>query len=142
MIKAVFILLLVGGLTSTFNLFGEGVDKKVRNIHDKAITVDTHVDTPMALLNESFDVGKRNKAPQSRVDFPRMEEGGLDAIFFAAFTGQKERTPENTQKAYSLAHQMIDRTYAVCEQYKDVAAVATKADDVASLERKGIGRFA
>ena len=137
MIKAVFCLLLVGGLVANYTVFGEGVDKKVRNIHEKAITVDTHVDTPMALLNESFDVGKRNKAPRSRVDFPRMEEGGLDAIFFAAFTGQKERTPENTEKAYSLAHQMIDRTYEVCKQYGDVAEVATEAGDVIRLEKKG-----
>lgn len=137
MTKAVYTLFLLGGLVMSSNIFGEGVDKKVMNIHKKAITVDTHVDTPMALLNEGFDIGKRNKAPQSRVDFPRMEEGGLDAIFFAAFTGQKERTPENTEKAYNLAHQMIDETYKVCEKYDDIAEVATKSGDVIRLEKIG-----
>lgn len=137
MIKAVYSLLLVGGLVTTLNVFGEGVDKKVRDIHQKAITVDTHVDTPMALLEEGFDIGERNKSPQSRVDFPRMIEGGLDAIFFAAFTGQKERTTENTEHAYSLAHQMIDETYKVCETYNDKAEVATSAKDVVRLEKEG-----
>ncbi len=137
MIKAVCFLLLIGGLGATTNVYGEGVDKKVKNIHEKAITVDTHVDTPMALLEDGLDIGVKNSPPQSRVDFPRMIEGGLDAIFFAAFTGQRERTPENTEKAYSLAHQMIDKTYESCEKYNNMAEVATKSTDVIRLEKEG-----
>lgn len=137
MIKAVYGLLLVGGLVASATIAIEGVDKKTKEIHERAITVDTHVDTPMALLDEDFDIGKRNSAPQSRVDFPRMEEGGLDAIFFAAFTSQKERTPENIEKAYSMAHQMIDRTYEVCKEYSSKASIATAANDVVKLEKKG-----
>lgn len=136
MIKAVFVMFIVGGLLASSYIFGEGVSKKARNIHEKAITVDTHVDTPMALLNEDFDIGKRNAPPHSRVDFPKMKESGLDAIFFAAFTGQRERTPENTEKAYSLAHQMIDETYKVCEKYDELAEVATKSSDVVRLEKQ------
>jgi len=137
MIKAVYILLLVGGLVANGSVFGKGVSKKVKKIHEKAITVDTHCDTPMALLDEEFDIGKRNAAPKSRVDFPRMKEGGLDAIFFAAFTGQKERTSENTEKAYQLAHQMIDETYKVCRENSTMAEVAIKSEDVVRLEKKG-----
>jgi membrane dipeptidase len=130
------IMLIVGLVTAT-GVSGEGLDKKVMDIHRNAITVDTHVDTPMALLDGELDLGKRNSAPQSRVDFPRMIEGGLDAIFFAAFTGQRERTPENTEKAYSLANQMIDKTYEVCEKYSDLAEVATHSEDVVRLEKEG-----
>ncbi|WP_346856254.1 dipeptidase [uncultured Draconibacterium sp.] len=137
MIKAVYVLLLVGGLLANGFVFGEGVGKGVMKIHNKAITIDTHCDTPMALLDEEFDIGTRNSAPKSRVDFPRMQEGGLDAIFFAAFTGQKERTPENTENAYRLAHQMIDETYKVCNENSKMAEVATKSEDVIRLEKKG-----
>lgn len=137
MIKAVWGVLMVGGLLISVSVLGESVSKKARKIHEKIITVDTHVDTPMALLDEGFDIGKRNAPPKSRVDFPRMEEGGLDAIFFAAFTGQKERTVENTEKAYKLANQMIDETYKVCKQYSDKAEVAITADDVIRLEKEG-----
>ncbi|MCY1721138.1 dipeptidase [Prolixibacteraceae bacterium Z1-6] len=137
MIKAVYSLLMVGGLITNSSVFGEGVDKKVMKIHEKVITVDTHCDTPMALLDEGFDIGERNAPPKSRVDFPRMKDGGLDAIFFAAFTGQKERTPENTVNAYRLAHQMIDETYKVCEENSEMAEVATKSEDVLRLEKKG-----
>ncbi len=118
-------------------LNAQELDNRTGAIHKKALTVDTHCDTPMALLQQGFDVGKKNAAPQSRVDFPRMKEGGLDAIFFAAFTGQKERTKENTEAVYQLAHQMIDSTYAVCQKYNDVAEIATTSDDAKRLEAAG-----
>lgn len=120
-----------------FAVNGQKAVDKILEIHENALTVDTHCDTPMALLNEHFDIGKSNKAPRNRVDFPRMEEGGLDAIFFAAFTGQRERTPENTEAAYRLAHQMIDSVYSVCERYNNLAEVATSADDATRIEKTG-----
>ena len=115
----------------------KNLEKKVEKIHDKVLTVDTHCDTPMALLNQGFDIGKTNEAPNSRVDFPRMKEGGLDAIFFAAFTSQRERTPEKTEEAYQRANQMIAATYEVCEKYSDMAEVALSAADAGRIEKTG-----
>lgn len=106
-------------------------------VHKRIITIDTHCDTPMALLEGDLDVGVANKAPGSRVDFPRMEEGGLDAIFFAAFTSQRARNDENTQKAYELANEMIEKTYEVCKKYNNMAEVATTPEDVVRLEKEG-----
>ncbi len=125
------------GMLSLLSCNNETFDEKVKRIHDEALTVDTHCDTPMALMDENFDVAQRNEAPGSRVDFPRMKEGGLDAMFFAAFTDQRERTPENTQTAYQMANEMIDLTYKVCEENSDVAEVATAPDDIVRLEKEG-----
>ncbi len=111
--------------------------KEVMEIHNKALTVDTHVDTPMAILNQGLDMGRQNRPPQSRVDFIRMKKGGLDAIFFAAFTSQNERTPENTEAAFRLANQMIDSTYAACTKYHSQAQIATKSADAARLKAEG-----
>ncbi|MCE4566169.1 dipeptidase [Maribellus sp. CM-23] len=135
--KSVFLVLVMGGLLIHTFTRAESYGKKVMKIHNKAITVDTHCDTPMALLQEDFDVAVRNKAPQSRVDFPRMKEGGLDAMFFAAFTGQRERTPENTQVAYEKANRMIEKTYEVCRINSDLAEVATEPGDVLRISAEG-----
>jgi len=91
----------------------------------------------MAILDDNFDIGKRNNPPQSRVDFPRMTEGGLDAIFFAAFTGQRERTPENIENAWKMANQMIDATYEACNKYNEMAEVAINSKDALRLEKQG-----
>jgi membrane dipeptidase len=112
-------------------------DDKVLKIHKKALTVDTHCDTPMNLLDGNFDIGVRNKPPQNRVDFPRMKEGGLDAMFFAAFSGQKPRTPENIAEAYKTANEMIEATKTACLKYSNLAEVAYRADDAARLEKQG-----
>ncbi|WP_340111478.1 dipeptidase [Maribellus mangrovi] len=135
MIKAVLILLTMGVLLTQCT--SETPEEKLKRIHESAITVDTHCDTPMALLNDDFDVAERNESPRSRVDFPRMKDGGLDAIFFAAFTGQRERTPENTQAAYEMANKMIEKTYEVCDKNSEAAEVANEPGDVVRLEKEG-----
>jgi len=129
---AVFFLAII-----SISVFADDKDKKAAILHKKALTVDTHCDTPMALLNDSFDIGKRNDPPRSRVDFVRMEEGGLDAMFFAAFTGQRKRTPENTEAAWKRANEMIDATYEVCEKYEGMAEIAFSAADAGRIETAG-----
>ncbi len=136
MLKLVYLSIMLIILPSAF-ASNEILERKVMEVHHKALTVDTHVDTPMALLEQGLDLGKKNEAPGSRVDFVRMKEGGLDAIFFAAFTGQRERTPEMVEEAYRLSHQMIDSTYAACARYQDIAHIATAPDDAARLKSQG-----
>ena len=111
--------------------------KRLISIHDKALTVDTHCDTPMLMMEGDFDVGNKNQAPVSRVDFPRMKEGGLDAIFFAAFTSQRERTMENTESAYKMANAMIEATRKACSKYSDISELATTVKDASRIESMG-----
>jgi membrane dipeptidase len=106
-------------------------------IHQQAITVDTHVDTPMRFLRDTFDISKKHTAPSSRVDLPRMQQGGLDAIFFAIFTGQRERTEENNTLAYQMAHQMIDSTQKAVNAYPELAELAQTAEDAIRMEQEG-----
>lgn len=110
---------------------------KAMKIHEKAITVDTHCDTPWALLSSDFNIAEKHSAPKSRVDFPRMKVGGLDAEFFAVFTGQKPRTEENYKEAYSKADQMLDSIHSMVKNHADVADLALTADDAARIEKSG-----
>ncbi len=121
----------------TSTVHAEEPDKLLKEIHENALTVDTHCDTPSNMLDPQFDIGIRNVPPQSRVDFPRMKEGGLDAMFFAAFTSQRERTPENIQNAYNKANQMIDVIYEGCGKYNEMAEVAICSDDAEKLQKLG-----
>ncbi len=43
----------------------------------------------MDMARSEFDLGVRHE--EGCVDFPRMKKGGLDAEFFAVFTGQGPR---------------------------------------------------
>jgi membrane dipeptidase len=106
-------------------------------VHKKAIVIDTHTDTPMQMINHPFDLGTRHDAADSKVDFPRLREGGVDAVFFALFTGQQDRIPENYDKVYRLTYQMIDSTLISLMRYPDYAELAKNSDDVFRISKKG-----
>jgi membrane dipeptidase len=126
---------LLVGFTSEKNT--QKLEKKAQQIHDKCLTLDTHCDTPMQMIKPGFNIREKNNAPKSRVDLPRMKTGGLDAMFFAVFTGQKPRTKENYDKTYKLARQMLDSIHAMVRKNDDQATLALKADDLARIEKTG-----
>ena len=71
-------------------------EAKAARIHAEAFTVDSHTDAPLNFTNKRFDIAKDNSTTMIRscVDFPRMRQGGLDAVFLAVFTSQGPRTAE------------------------------------------------
>ena len=105
-----------------------------KRVHNSITTIDTHCDTPMKFVNNGFDISVSHEAPESRVDIPRMEEGGLDAIFFAIFTSQKARNNETYKETYDLANQMIDSTIVSLEHNKSTTGLATSVKDLQKLE--------
>lgn len=115
-------------------LFGQS-QNEVNKIHHRAYVIDTHTDAPMKLVESAFNMAERHEAPDSRIDFPRLREGDVDAVFFGLFTGQRVRTPENYDKAYRLANQMIDSTYAAINRNPGQVEIATSPDDIIRISK-------
>jgi membrane dipeptidase len=115
------------------------LEKKAARIHEAAYTVDSHTDTPLRINREGFDFGARNdpRETRSKIDLPRMKEGGMDGIWFAVFIGQGERTPEGNEQAMNRALEVTDGIYKTIDLYSDDLEVATTADDLARIARKG-----
>jgi membrane dipeptidase len=109
----------------------------VEKTHSRAMVIDTHTDTPMLMVNKGLDLSERHSSPDSRVDFPRLQEGGVDAIFFALFTGQKERVPENYDAVYNLSRQMIDSTRANVSRNSDMVSLATSSSVIEEISKQG-----
>ena len=113
---------------------------QVSTLHDKVLTVDTHADTPSRLLREDWDIGERHESTgrrASKIDLPRMAEGGLDAEFFAVFVGQGARTPEGYAAAKRRAYRMLDAIHKMCEDYPELVALATTPEDAYRIENEG-----
>jgi len=108
---------------------------RVMKIHHRAYVIDTHTDTPMELINGQFDPSRHHEAPASRVDFPRLREGDVDAIFFALYTGQRERTPENYEHAYQLANQMLDSTLVAVRRNLQTVRIATSTKAIINASK-------
>ncbi len=137
-ISLLFILTIIfsqGNLTGT----DTNLKQKARILHNEIFTIDTHTDTPLMLRSPSFDLGKYNdpKKRGGKVDFPRMKEGGLDAVFFAVFIGQGDRTPEGNKLAKEKALQLFDLIKRGVNKYPDLAEFAFSSQDATEIEKRG-----
>lgn len=117
----------------------EELTKKALEIHDRVLTVDTHADTPLRMIEPGFDMAERHDPNEtgSKVDYPRMKEGGLDAIFFAAFVAQDIRDDAGHSRAKDLCLQMIDSVIASTKRNADIVGLALDPDDAYTLEKEG-----
>jgi membrane dipeptidase len=115
------------------------LERKAARIHAAAYTVDSHTDTPLRLNRLGFDFGVRNdpRETRSKIDLPRMKEGGMDGIWFAVFVGQGERTPEGNEAARQRALEVTETIYETVDLYSDDLEVATRADDLQRIAKKG-----
>ena len=89
-----------------------------RAIHDRVVTIDTHVDIPPDFGTRAYDPANA-KPPGQQVDLPGMEQGGLDAVFFIVFVMQRERNAAGYARAmadafvkYSAIRRMTDLDYS------------------------------
>lgn len=137
---AVLLILVYGMISCSSQQTESDFASRVSELHDKVLTVDTHADTPSRLLRGDWDIGERHESTGrrgSKIDLPRMAEGGLDAEFFAAFVGQGARTPEGYAEAKERAFRVIDAIHKMCEDYPALVSLATSPEDAYRIEKEG-----
>ncbi len=117
----------------------EQLMKRAAAIHDRVLTVDTHTDTPMRLGRGEYDMGKVNDpgGRGGKIDFPRMKQGGLDAVFFAIYVDQGPRTPEGNEKAKQKALETFNVIHQTIKKYPQLVEPALTAADAYKIEKKG-----
>jgi membrane dipeptidase len=113
----------------------EALVELARGIHERVITLDTHIDIPFNFATDEVDPGQRGRFQN---DLPKMEEGGLDAAYFIVYHGQGERTPEGYAESLERAMQKFGgirrMTY---ELYPDRIGLAYSADDMERIHGEG-----
>jgi len=63
---------------------------KARAIHERVITIDTHVDFDLRHFTDACNYTRRLT---TQVNLPKMRAGGLDAAFFIVHVPQGPLTP-------------------------------------------------
>ncbi|MCR4408817.1 MAG: dipeptidase [Candidatus Saccharicenans sp.] len=118
----------------------QDLELRAREIHKKIVTVDTHCDTAMWLLRGNWNPAERHDpaAPgSSKIDLPRMKEGGLDAEFFAAFVGQGPRTAEGYAQARKRTEELIQAVRKMVEVNRSIIGLALSPEEAYSLKKQG-----
>lgn len=108
-----------------------------REIHERVITADTHTDINPA----NFTAGQPNYVTglDTQVDLPKMEEGGLDMVFFSIYQGQQQDfTPEGYARPYELAIAKVEAIKRMTSELApDRIGLATTAAEVREIAASG-----
>ena len=99
----------------------DSVSPRAKQLHDRAIVVDSHDDTTQRLLfDKTFDIGTRHT--NGNIDIPRMREGGLDALFFSIWVPSDVTGPTAVKRA-------LDQIDAVREAVRSASQRSDAGDD-------------
>jgi membrane dipeptidase len=109
--------------------------KQADKIHNSFLTVDTHCDTPMLIVESDFDLGALHD--KGCVDFPRMKTGGLDAEFLAVFTNQGPRNDSAYVRIHAEALKTFDEIHKNIKKNAAVAELAFSPDDAYRIKKEG-----
>jgi membrane dipeptidase len=111
--------------------------EKAKLIHEKALTLDTHVDIPDAgYATEAIDPGIDN--PKLKCDLVKMNRGGVDGVFLAAYVRQGKRDAEGYKNAYESVMSKLKAIHRLTEKmYPERCELATSPDDIERISRSG-----
>ncbi len=111
---------------------------KARAIHAKALKIDTHVDiNPAQMIGPppNYVTGiERNK-----VDLPKMEQNGLDAVFFSIYVGQRQDFSDSGYASAMAGYiEKFDAVHTLAgTMAPDRIAIAYTAADVRRIHAAG-----
>ncbi len=125
--------LFAAGCSSTDN--EKEIFDKAMDIHERVITLDTHVDINVNNFTEETNYTQRL---DTQVDLVKMEEGGLDVAWLIVYTGQDELTEEGYAAAYENAISKFDAIQRLTEEIApDQIELATTSEDVKRIVAAG-----
>ncbi len=102
------------------------VTPKAQQIHDSAIVVDTHADTPQRFLDGGFDIGSTDPADNGHVSLDKARAGNLSAEFFSIWVDPRISPNHYAQKTLDL----IDSVYQQAAHHPDRMMMAFSVDDI------------
>lgn len=118
---------------------GTGVSAKARDIHQRAVVLDTHLDTPANLPRPGWSIVDRHRFQDdgTQVDYPRMVDGGLDGGFWVIFTGQGPRTREGELQSRDFGLERLGQIREMVAAHPDKFELATVPADAKRIKDAG-----
>ncbi|HZU43493.1 MAG TPA: dipeptidase [Terriglobales bacterium] len=102
------------------------VSPKAKEIHDSAIVIDTHADTPQRFLDENFDIGSVTPTTEGNIDLQKAREGNLGAEFFSIWVAPDIYKGHFAKRTLDL----IDSVYEQAARHPDQMMMAFSAEDI------------
>src|SRR5271165_4473319 len=95
-------------------------------IHESAIVVDTHADTPQRFLDEGFDIGSTDPKDVGHISLDKARRGNLGAEFFSIWV-----EPETNQGHFARhTFDLIDSVYEQAARHPDRMMMCFSPNDI------------
>ncbi len=107
-----------------------GSQQSWRAIHNSALIIDTHADTPGRFVDENFDLAQ--DAGTGYLDFNKMKAGNLGAEFFSIWVEPKANKGHEAKRALD----MIDSVYEQARRHPDKMMMAFSTQDILAAHRQ------
>ena len=108
------------------------VSARARAIHESAIIVDTHADTPQRFLDEVFDIGSTDPKDVGHVSLDKARRGNLGAEFFSIWVDPETNQGHFAQHTFDL----IDSVYEQAARHPDRMMMAFSVADIERAHRE------
>jgi membrane dipeptidase len=115
-----------GALAQSPNPSDIPVSAKARAIHDSALVVDTHADTPQRFLDEGFDIGSTDPKDIGHLSLDKARRGNLGAEFFSIWVDPETNQGHFAQHTFDL----IDSVYEQAARHPDRMMMAFSVADI------------
>ena len=108
------------------------MSKTAREIHNSAIVVDTHADTPQRFLDENYDIASTDPKDLGHISLDKAKAGNLGAEFFSIWV-----EPETNQGHFARhTLDLIDSVYEQAARHPDRMMMAFSVDDIERAHRE------
>ena len=121
---SVALILSLSALAQTNN--NSNISPKARAIHDSAIVIDTHADTPQRFLDDNFDIGSTDPKDIGHISLDKARAGNLGAEFFSIWVDPETNQGHFAQHTLDL----IDSVYEQAARHPDRMMMAFSTDDI------------
>src|SRR5215469_1431228 len=109
-----------------------GVSARAMQIHNSAIVVDTHADTPQRFLDEGFDIGNSDPNDPGHISLDKARAGNLGAEFFSIWVEPQTNQGHFAQHTLDL----IDSVYQQAARHPDRMMMAFSTADILLAHRE------
>ena len=126
--RSIISLLFAFSLASTLPTLAQDppVSPAARTIHNSAIVIDTHEDTPLRFLSENYDLASTDPNDPEFISLDKARTGNLSAVFFSIFV-----IPGINRGHFAkTAFESIDSVYLQAARHPDRVTMAFSAEDI------------
>jgi len=102
------------------------VGAPARAIHNSAIVVDTHEDTPQRFLDENYDIGSTDPQDTDFISLNKARAGNLGAVFFSIWVYPATNQGHFAKRTLEL----IDSVYRQARKHPDLMMMSFSAEDI------------